>query len=65
MRAKMFASLYKGEKSTYEEFSTDRDFIELRKYVSPEFENAFASNYQSYLAGDWETAGEGFAALAE
>jgi hypothetical protein len=34
MRAKMFASFYKGEKTTYEEFSTDRDFIELRKYVS-------------------------------
>lgn len=65
MRAKMFASFYKGERTTYQEFSTDRDFIELRKYVSQPFEDAYARYYKAYLAGDWETAGEGFAALYE
>jgi class 3 adenylate cyclase len=65
MKAKMFASLYKGERTTFEEFSSDRDWIELRKYVSQEHEDAFASYYQAYLAGDWETAGEGFAGLYE
>jgi len=57
MRAKMFASFYKGERTTYEEFSADRDFIELRKYVSEEFEQAYAKHYKQYLAGDWEAAG--------
>lgn len=65
MRAKMFASFYKGEKTTMEEFQTDRDWIELRKYVTQEFEDSFAIHYKQYLAGDWEAAGKGFAELHE
>ena len=65
MRAKMFSAFYKGEITTFQEFSKDRDFIDLRLNTSQEFEDDFAKYYKSYLAGDWETAGNGFKELHE
>ena len=63
MRAKMFAALFKGEITTFQEFSKDRDFIDLRLNTSQEFEDDFAKYYKAYLAGDWVTAGNGFKEL--
>lgn len=58
LRKDMFQRLFSGTKTTWEEFTEDPDFIELRKKVDPEFEVLFASTYELYIKGDWEKAGE-------
>jgi len=63
LRKMLFQSLYSGKTSTAREFNTDHELIELRRFHDPEFEARFALSYQLYLAGDWETAGEGFEEL--
>jgi hypothetical protein len=35
----------------------------LRKNVDPEYEELFSKTYKAYIAGDWETAGDGAAKL--
>ena len=58
LRKDMFQRLFSGTKTTWEEFTEDLDFIEMRKKVDPEFETLFASTYELYIKGDWEKAGE-------
>lgn len=40
----------------WEIFNSDPDFIELRKYVDPDFEALFAKAYKSYIKGNWQSA---------
>ena len=51
--------------TTWQEFSTDSDFIELRKEVDPEFERTFGIAYKAYIKGDWTTAGNHLKNLIE
>ena len=44
--------------TTWQEFISDTDFIELRKHVDPEFENMFSRAYKCYIKGDWKQSGE-------
>jgi hypothetical protein len=39
---------------TYDIIRTNRDFIELRKNFSPEFDLQFRLAYQLYIDGDWQ-----------
>lgn len=61
----MFKQLYSQERTTWQEFSSDHEFIELRKNVSQDFEDLFKESYKLYIAGDWENAGKGFQKLVE
>ena len=54
----MFARLFQGMVTTWQEFSNDSDFYELRKDVDPEFERTFSYAYRAYIKGDWHTAGK-------
>ena len=65
MRTKMFNQLYTQERTTWDEFNADHEFIELRKNVDPQFEELFKESYKFYIAGDWEKAGQGFERLVE
>ena len=65
MRHKMFKRLYSQEKTTWEEFNNDHEFIELRKNVDDNFENLFKASYKLYIEGNWENAGKGFERLVE
>ena len=53
MKKKLISRLYKGERTTWQEISRDRDFIELRKYYDQKFENKFSDGYKQYISGDW------------
>ena len=53
MKKKLISRLYKGERTTWQEISRDRDFIELRKYYDQKFENKFSDGYKLYISGDW------------
>lgn len=44
------------EGNHWEIFNADPDFIELRKFVDPDFEALFAKAYKSYISGDWQSA---------
>lgn len=50
----MLNMLFEGDH--WEVFNSDPDFIELRKYVDPEFEALFAKAYKQYISGDWQSA---------
>ena len=65
LRKDLFAKLNSGKTTTWQEINTDADFLELRKNIDPNFEALFSETYQSYLAGDWESAGRGAAKLVE
>ena len=65
MRKDLFNRLESGTTTTWEEFSNDHEFIELRKNVDPQFELDFADAYKYYLEGDWATAGDKIAKLYE
>jgi hypothetical protein len=65
MRHKMFRRLYTQEKTTWEEFNADHEFIELRQNVDDNFENLFKASYKLYIEGNWENAGKGFERLVE
>ena len=65
MRDKMFQDLFSGEKTTWEMFNQDPEFLELRKYVDPRFEELFKLSYDFYIAGDWKKAGMGFKKLVQ
>jgi len=45
--------------------NTDHEFIELRRFADQDFEDLFEGAYRSYIDGDWEAAGAGFAELLE
>lgn len=58
IRKDMFNRLENGHVTTWQEFTSDSDFIELRKNVDPHFEKQFGEAYKSYIRGDWKTAGD-------
>lgn len=41
LRKELFSKLFSGNMTTWDEFSTDNDFIELRRFVNPDFEKTF------------------------
>ena len=49
MRDRMFQELFSGEKTTWQLFNSDADFLELRKYVDPRFEELFKLSYDFYI----------------
>lgn len=57
LRKELFNKLFSGSMTTWDEFSTDNDFIELRRFVNPDFEKTFSIAYKAYIRGDWHTAG--------
>lgn len=57
IRKDLFSKLFTGNITTWDEFSTDQDFMELRQNVDMEFEKTFALAYNAYIRGDWHTAG--------
>ena len=48
--------LESGYKSTYDIWSKDPDFKELRRNYDPMFAKKFGEAYKKYIAGDWATA---------
>ena len=62
-RDEMLNMLYEGDH--WEVFNSDPDFIELRKYVDPEFETLFAKAYKQYISGDWESASQNIEELLD
>ena len=65
MRKDLFTKLEGGTQTTWEVFSTDHEFLELRKHVDPQFEIDFADMYKDYIGGDWPSAGKKVTALLE
>lgn len=57
IRKELFQKLFSGHITTWDEFSEDPDFIELRRFVDPEFEKTFGIAYKAYIRGDWHTSG--------
>lgn len=49
LRDEMLNKLFKGDQSSWDIFNSDPDFIELRKYVDPEFEALFSKTYRQYI----------------
>ena len=45
IRKDLFSSLLGGAVTTWEVFSSDPDFLELRKFISPKFERTFKIAY--------------------
>lgn len=58
IRKDMFNRLNNGLVTTWQEFTSDSDFIEMRKNVDPHFEAKFGDAYKSYIQGDWKIAGD-------
>lgn len=46
----------KGFHSTWDLYSTDKDFKEMRKNFDKYFVKKFNEGYQKYIRGDWATA---------
>ena len=57
LRKELFAKLFSGNMTTWDEFHKDEDFKELRQFVDYDFEKTFATAYKAYIRGDWHTAG--------
>lgn len=49
-----------GKKTTWELFSRDKDFRELRKRFDRHFNRKFGEGYKKYISGDWKGAEEIF-----
>jgi hypothetical protein len=52
----MFSRLFGAIVTTWQEISSDTDFMELRKDVDYDFEKLFHNAYRAYIRGDWFTA---------
>lgn len=65
MRTKMFNQLYTQERTTWDEFNADHEFIELRQNVDENFEDLFKVSYRYYIEGEWDKAGQGFEKLIQ
>lgn len=63
IRKDMFSRLFGGRITTWQEFTSDSDFMELRKSVDLEFEANFSDAYKLYIKGDWQAAGKKFSDL--
>lgn len=57
-RKDLFSKLNNGVMTTWQEISSDPDFLELRNKVNFEFESTFSKAYRAYIRGDWYTAGK-------
>ena len=49
-------SLESGKKTTWDIYSRDKDFKELRKKYDRHFNKKFGEAYKKYISGDWATA---------
>jgi hypothetical protein len=65
LRDEMLNKLFKGNQSTWDLFSIEPDFIELRKYVDPKFELLFSKTYNQYIKGHWKAASSNVQKLLE
>ena len=65
IRKRLFQRFASGESTTWQEFSEDADFQELRKRADPKFEYQFTKGYNAYIKGDWQTAGKTFEKLVK
>ena len=45
-----------GRKTTWDLFSRDKDFKELRRHYDKHFSKRFGEAYKKYILGDWATA---------
>ena len=45
-----------GKRSTWDLFSRDKDFKELRRHYDRHFTKKFNEGYRKYIQGDWATA---------
>jgi hypothetical protein len=45
-----------GWRTTYDVWSRDNDFKELRRNYDPAFATKFNDAYKKYIEGDWATA---------
>ena len=50
-----------GRKSTWDLYSRDKDFKELRRHYDRVFTKKFNEAYKKYILGDWATAEDLFA----
>ncbi len=48
--------LDKGRRTTWDIFSRDKDFEELRRGYDNTLHKKFSEAYKKYIAGDWATA---------
>ena len=48
--------LDKGKKSTWDVYSRDKDFKELRRNYDKVLHKKFGEAYKKYISGDWATA---------
>lgn len=54
--SKLFEGNSKKKTTTWDIFSKDRDFRELRRHYDRHFTKRFNEAYKKYIAGDWATA---------
>lgn len=59
----MLREIFEGD--SWEVFNSDPDFIELRKYSDPHFEERFSKIYKQYIRGEWQQASPAIAELLE
>lgn len=55
-KKELLEKIEKGTSSTWDLFSTDKDFKEMRKSYDKYFVKKFNEGYQKYIRGDWATA---------
>lgn len=56
LMSKLFEGSSKKRITTWDIFSKDRDFKELRRHFDRQFTKRFNEAYNKYIAGDWATA---------
>jgi hypothetical protein len=57
----LLGKIERGTSNTWDLFSTDKDFKEMRKNYDKYFVKRFNDGYQKYIKGDWATAEDMFA----
>jgi hypothetical protein len=55
------AKLFGGRMTTWDIYSRDKEFKEMRKTYDKNFHKKFAEGYKKYIAGDWASAEDIFA----
>lgn len=52
----LLKKMFSGQKSTWDMYSRDKDFKELRRNYDRMFTKKFGEAYTKYIKGDWATA---------
>jgi hypothetical protein len=56
----ILSKVFSGRKTTWEIYSRDKDFKELRRNYDKNFAKKFSEGYKKYISGDWAGAEDVF-----